>query len=156
MIFILFLAQMIQMGQQFFFKIPGFGTNLCKLVDYESSECGHLFLERLNAENCHAVIQTFWPALFSTIRTCMINMPDKYQLTFWACLVNVGGIEDACRVFNRTWTIYLTVENVTFLGLFKCRVQGQKVVAFPPQIIHRDEMELNLITFRRDLDCVRI
>jgi hypothetical protein len=42
------------------------------------------------------------------------------------------------------------------LGLFKCRVQGQKVVAFPPQIIHRDEMELNLITFRRDLDCVRI
>jgi hypothetical protein len=44
----------------------------------------------------------------------MINMTDKYQLTFWTCLVNVGGIEDACRVFNRTSTIYVTVENVTF------------------------------------------
>jgi len=39
------------------------------------------------------------------------------------------------------------VENVTFLGLLKCWVQGQKVVAFPPQTIHRDEMELSLITF---------
>jgi hypothetical protein len=51
---------MIKMGQQFFKKnLPGFGTNLCKLVEYDSSECGHLFMERLNAENCHAVIQTF-------------------------------------------------------------------------------------------------
>ncbi len=41
----------------------------------------------------------------------------------------------------------MTVENVTFLGLLKCWVQGQKVVAFPPQTIHRDEMELSLITF---------
>jgi hypothetical protein len=30
-----------------------------KLVEYDTSECGHLFLERLNAESCHAVIQTF-------------------------------------------------------------------------------------------------
>jgi hypothetical protein len=50
----------------------------------------------------------------------------------------------------------VTVENVTFLGLLKCQVQGQKVVAFPPQTIHRDEMELSLITFRGDLDCVPI
>ncbi len=148
---------MIKMGQQIFKKnLPGFGTNLCKLVKYDSSECGHLFLERLNAENCHAVIQTFWPPLFSTIRTCTINMPDKYQLTFWTCLVNVGGIEDACRVFNRIWTIYVTGENVTFLGLLKCWVQGQKVVAFPPQTIHRDEMDLSRITFRGDFDCVLI
>jgi hypothetical protein len=51
--------------------------------------------------------------------------------------------------------IYVTVENVTFLGLLKCWVQGQKVVAFRPQTMHRDEMELSLITFRGDLDCVR-
>ncbi len=51
---------MVKMGQQIFFKLlPGFGTNLYKLVEYDSSECGHLFLERLNADNCHAVIQTF-------------------------------------------------------------------------------------------------
>jgi hypothetical protein len=83
-------------------------------------------------------------------------MPDKYQLTFWTCLVKVGGIEDACKVFNKISTIYVTVENVTFLGLLKCQVQGQKVVAFPPQTIHRYEMELSLITFQRDLDCVSI
>jgi len=81
----------------------------------------------------------------------MIVMPDKYQLTFWTCLA-----KDACRVFNRISTIYVTVENVTFLGLLKCWVQGQKVVAFPPQTIHRDEMELSLITFPGDLDCVWI
>jgi len=145
------------MGQQIkIFFLSGFGTNLCKVVEYDSSECGNLFLERLNAENCHAVIQTFWAPLFSTISTCMINMPDKYQLTFWTCLVNVGGIEDACRVFNRTWTIYVTLENITFLGLLKCRVHGQKVVAFPSQTIHRDEMELSLVTFWGDLDCVPI
>jgi hypothetical protein len=111
---------------------------------------------RLNGENCHAVIQTFWTPLFSTIRTYMINMRNKYQHTFWTCLVNVGGIEDACRVFNMTWTIHVTIENVTFLGLLKCRVQGKKVVAFPPQTIHRDEMELNFITFWGDLDYVPI
>jgi hypothetical protein len=51
---------MIKMGQQIFLKnLLGFGTNMCKLVEYDSSECGHLFLERLNAKNCHAVIQSF-------------------------------------------------------------------------------------------------
>jgi hypothetical protein len=60
--------------------------------------------------------------------------------------VNVGGIEDACRVFNRTLKIYVTVENGTFFGLLECWVQGQKAVAFPPQTIHTDEMELILTT----------
>jgi hypothetical protein len=54
------IAQMIKMGQQFFYKkIAGFTTNLCNLAEYDSSECGHLFLEGLNAENCLAVIPTF-------------------------------------------------------------------------------------------------
>ncbi len=41
----------------------------------------------------------------------------------------------------------MIVQNVTFLGLLKCWVQGHKVVAFPLQTIYRDEMELSLITF---------
>ncbi len=63
---------------------------------------------------------------------------------------------DACRVFNRTSTIYVAVENGTFLGLLECGVQGQKAVAFPPQTIHPDEMELSLITFPGDFNCVLI
>jgi hypothetical protein len=39
-------------------------------------------------------------------------------------------------------TIYVTVESGTFLGLLECGVQGQKAVAFPPQTMHTDEMEL--------------
>jgi len=50
----------------------------------------------------------------------------------------------------------VTVENGTFLGLLECGVQGQKAVAFPLQTIHTDKMELSLITFEGDFNCVLI
>ncbi|CAK9867402.1 unnamed protein product [Sphagnum jensenii] len=36
------------------------------------------------------------------------------------------------------------------------KAAGQKAVAFPPQTMHTDEMELSLTTFRGDFDCVPI
>jgi hypothetical protein len=33
---------------------------------------------------------------------------------------------------------------------------GQNPVAFPPQTIHTDKMELSLITFQGDFNCVLI
>jgi hypothetical protein len=50
----------------------------------------------------------------------------------------------------------VTVENGTFLGLLECGVQGQNPVAFLPQTIHTDKMELSLITFQGDFNCVLI
>jgi len=50
----------------------------------------------------------------------------------------------------------VTLENGTFLGLLECGVQGQKAVAFPLQTIHTDKMELSLITFEGDFNCVLI
>jgi len=45
--------------------------------------------------------------------------------------VNVGGIQDACRVFNRTRTIYLTVENVNLLGTFEMLGAGAEGGSIP-------------------------
>ncbi|CAM6045623.1 unnamed protein product [Sphagnum compactum] len=50
----------------------------------------------------------------------------------------------------------VTVQILKGSGPLEALEQGQKAVTFPLQTIHTDKMELSLITFRGDFNCVMI